>query len=128
MSTQIKSTTALQQYGEKIAKLFNENNWEEFVKKIHPVNLPEGWQAMIRPLYEDAFGRTLKVAVIDYDDLPEHQLYWLNQAPQHILANTQKGIRLSYDHSTGGKVNTGKWEFAVYNHKGDFRILLVGGK
>lgn len=71
---QTQDTLGIYRYGEKIAGLLKKSDWPALLGEIHAVNLPEGWQEMIKPSFEDYFGKALSVEVISVKELPEYQL------------------------------------------------------
>lgn len=122
-----QDTMSIEEYGEKIAGLLLEKDWEGIVDEVYPVHVPDDWQEMVKPFFAEGFGQELNVEVFPFEALPDHQLHWLKKAPEEILNRTKKAIRLSYDHSTLDATDKGKLELAVYEHEdGSFSILLVG--
>ena len=79
------------EYGEKIAGLAAEGDWAGIEAEIHAINAPPGWQAVIRPLFDDLKLRELTVEVIAFEDLPDHVLHWLRLAPPEVLRHPVGG-------------------------------------
>lgn len=128
MATQTQDTLTIEQYGQKIADLFYEGDWEGILNEIHPVNLPEGWEGQVKPLFESYFGKRFEVEIIAVDEMPQYLQNMLKKAPPEVLENTPNAIELNFDNSTGDEVNKGTFHMAVYQDDGDYSILLVGGQ
>jgi hypothetical protein len=129
MQRTTQDTIKIHRYGEKIAELLLESDWPAILDEIHAVNLPEGWEEMIKPSFEPYFDKKLSVSVIPFEQLPDYQLKWLYKAPEGILVKTKWAIRLDYDHSTPDETKKGNLKLAVYEKEGgECSVLVVGGE
>lgn len=127
MVTQVQDTLTIEQYGQKIANLFYESDWEGILNEIHPVNLPGGWEGQVKSLFESYFGKKFEVEIIAVGEMPQYLLNMLKKAPPEVLEHTPNAIELSYDNSTEDEVDKGTFNMAVYQKDGNYSILLVGG-
>ena len=115
----------IQEYGEKLAGLLVEGDWASIESEIHGINLPDGWQAKVKPIFDDLKGRNVVVKVIPFSELPDHSLLWLRMAHPDVLECTENAINIGY--SGSGSDDSGSVDLAIYERDGNFSILMVGG-
>lgn len=115
------------EYGDRLAKLLSAGDWERIEPEIHAIDLPAGWQEMVKPMFADLAGKDLTVETIAFDDLPEHMLRWLKRAPPEVLADTREALRFSFDVPVENGRDSGNIELAVYRGESGPSILMVGG-
>lgn len=117
----------IEPYAQHLAAIIAAGNWHEIEKEIHGINLPDGWQEMVKGFYDDLAGKELAIEIVEVDDLPEQILHWLRMAPAEVLASTKQAVRLSYDESSGEDKNSGSLELAIFEREEGPFILMVGG-
>lgn len=121
----------LEDYAQRLAALLAAGDVRAIEQEIHAINLPEGWQEMVQPLFADLCGRDVQVKVIPCAEMSEYALRWLRMAPPEILARTPFAAHVYYNENSSedgsGDGDTGSLDLALYQGDNGPRILMVGG-
>jgi hypothetical protein len=103
-----------------ITKALNDGDTETIVSNIKAVNLPEGWQQMILPMFLDLKGRNLEGKIQPRSDFTNEQLSWPEQTPEPYKA-VEQILFISYEADSESGSNT----FPLILEDGQWKLLLA---
>lgn len=84
-------------FGLRVAQLMRASKWNNLLPLMHTIGLPEGWKEMIKPIFDEYFGKPVESSIIPATEIPEHQLVWLRNASDDIQDRLKFAIKLSYE-------------------------------
>ncbi len=103
-----------------ITQALNDGDTETIIASIKAVNLPEGWQQMIMPMFLDLKGRNLEGKIQPRSDFTNEQLSWPDQTPEPYKT-VEQILFISYDSGSESGTNT----FPLILEDGQWKILLA---
>ena len=114
-------------FGRQVAELVRSGKFPALLSLMHGIGLPEGWQEMVRPLFEGYLGQPVSSSIIPAAEIPEHQQVWLKKAPEDIRKELKYAVKLSYEtvHSVDNK-ESGELILPIIFLDNKWVLLLVG--
>jgi hypothetical protein len=103
-----------------ITQALIDGDTETIVSNIKAVNLPDGWQQMILPMFLDLKGRNLEGKIQPRSDFTNEQLSWPDQTPEQYKA-VEQILFISYEADSESGSNT----FPLIFEDGQWKLLLA---
>jgi hypothetical protein len=112
-------------FGEEMARALTADDWGWIEARIHAIDLPVGWQEMVRPLFGDFADRNLDVELLEFEQLPDYVRQPLRTLPAEVAERTRHGIRFSYRVSGDGLTESGTLSMPIYASPDGCRVLMA---
>ena len=109
-----------QEFAETIPQALIDGDLDTIFANIMPVNVPDNWQEMVTPLFNDMQGRPLQGEVMPRDSYTNEELHWPPQEPP-ALADVEHILQVSYEEGD----HSGQWTFPMKFDDGAWHLVLA---
>ncbi|MEL7474390.1 MAG: hypothetical protein AAGK04_13815 [Planctomycetota bacterium] len=126
-SAQRGDHAALDAFGAEMVEALKDGDTDKLLSHVEGVGLPEGWQAMITPMFAGMQGRELSSAVRPVSEFSREDLQWPEGDLPEALGSVEHILDVSYENTeANGDSESGRFTFPLKQVDGEWRVLLIG--